>query len=315
MRILLKTKGRIKSWMDGFYHSRTRGDLGVVDKVGPGLALRHDLDLMDENQINSLMRVEEDLGVRSTCFVLEDQLKRCAGAVRSLQSGGWDVQLHSEARPRFFTTFTFSNPKYGTLLTQSGYARKLRRQKRRFVRAGFPVLGHAPHGIHCCLDLSNESTWDVIERASRAAGFSWMAGYRSVFEVRGSAPFPEPIPPYRYKGGPGQDLTVYPVSWDDRFFFPSWEDRLMGRPPQTEAEGLISLDHTMERCESLGFPCVISLHPIWWFHRWDSRGMLPGPTYTHKLEKSAVEWHRSRGLPVRTISEMHQHVLSLGEPQ
>ena len=267
------------------------------------VALRHDLDALDGELIADVAGREAALGVRSTCFVLEAQLRRFPAAIRALRDGGWEIALHSEARPRAFVTFTRHTPKYGTLVTQALYARTLRRQAREFARRGIPVSGHAPHGINCCLDVNNEDTWDIIERASLRADFRWMAGYRAIFDLRGTD-FPPPVPPYRYTAGDGTALVVYPTAWDDRYFFPSWQDRLLGWKPKTEADARGSLARQLDACEALGVPMVVSLHPWWWFS--DSFARRTGqPVYTFDLEAWLVERCRALGIPVLTLAALH----------
>ncbi len=273
----------LSGYADGFAVERVPGE--------PCLVIRHDLDGLEEADVAALMEGEAELGVRSTCFVLEDQLRQILPAARRLRDGGWDLQCHSQARG---LVLEIDDARW----VEWRYRTRLRRAERRWRRQGWPVEGHAPHGAHNYLGLHADANWDLIEAATIGSGFSWVSSYRAITKTAPGQPFPWPAAPYlRRHRKTGRRVLVMPTAWEDRFFSPSWEDRWMNRPGRTLAEARMSVLPQIEACEEAGIPYVVSLHPVLFLR--GGRCLYPW-----EFEAWLVETCRGRGFPVRTCSDV-----------
>jgi hypothetical protein len=218
---------------------------------------------------------------------------------------GWDIQLHSEARPSVFVTFTKSTPKYGTLLTQIAYARNLKRQVAQCAARGIRVNGHSVHGIHQYLDVDSEWSWSVIEWATWSSTLCWIASSRGVYERCPVDPRPV-LPPYAYETA-AKRLVVFPSAFDDGFFHRWWEDRLLGVARRSEAHAQEVLARQAEACIARGIPLVVNFHPCWWFTG-RADGSAAAPVYSFGLIEWLVDFFRRRGLEVLTLSALYERI-------
>lgn len=309
--LTLRGEALVRRKLDAVYDRYAGPAPRLTPSVGPCLAIRLDMDSLTGEQLGQVRALQDAVAVRPTCFFLLHQLARYTETIHDLREAGWDIQLHSEARPRAFVTIIRDAPKYGTLITQWRYARKLHRQAGRCARLGFPVAGHSVHGIHQCLDVYNEWSWNIIEWATCRTGFRWMASSRSIYEVHELERRPV-TPPYQYPRPGADPLLVFPAAFGDAGFFHTWwEDRLLGGSRPTEAAAREALARRAGECIARGIPLVVNLHPWWWFtDRID--GSTPRPLYPFALVEWLVAHFRNQGLEVLSLSDLYARMVNRG---
>ena len=260
------------------------------------------MDGFSRDELRKFQQVDSLLGVPSTCFFLRYQIAEAADIVRVLAQTGYDVELHSEARPVWTTSAVPL-----LWLVETSYRRKLRRQVGWMRRRRFEPWGHSPHSVHNYLGFQNWIDWNVIEQATIGTGLRYVSDWRIIARTpEGASGFPEPLPPF-FRSLDSQGVLVIPTSWDDKFFFASYEDRAIRRRAdsaylgRTMEEALASADCQMVRCLEAGIPVVINLHPI---HA--VRGELP----LFQLKERLVELAQKRGIPVMSLRGLYQRLIS-----
>lgn len=268
--------------------------------LGFALCFRHDMDRIDHNSLAAFVEVDRELP-NSTLFFLQDQWQRFPGPIRDLlATARYEVSLHSEAKP---TPWCWSLHQLSRWIERS-YARRLRAQVRRFESAtSIPCEGHAAHAVNNYLPFQGWINWNIIENCSLRAGLRYVADWRLPSRVAEGEPFPPPWPAYRRRRG-DSSIVVLPASWDDKFFFYSYEDHHMRVTapadvpyrPGVEDAAFESAVEQAERCRALDTPFILNIHP------WHS--VANGQPQFLNLKRRLADWARSQDVPIRTCADL-----------
>ena len=268
----------------------------VPVKSFPAVCFRHDMDACGPAELSKFVNQDRLLDVPSTCFFLLHQVLECTETLRKLESSGYEIELHSEARPFWGTSVVQL-----ISITENGYRKNLRRQLRRMHGKGFKPLGHAPHSIHNYLGFQSWINWNVIEQASIGIGLPYISAWRSMSCLsEGTVGFPVPLPPYCRKMGSRQVL-VLPTSWDDKYFFSSYEDRHIRRTTDsmvtghTVKEALSSIFIQLDRCKQASVPLVLNLHPV---------HAVTGRAKVLELKEEVIGLARGQGIPILSLRQL-----------
>ncbi|MBW1713725.1 MAG: hypothetical protein JRJ59_11315 [Deltaproteobacteria bacterium] len=295
-------RGRLSRFVSGEYKAfgRPLSSTGK-SRVLPGrpffaLAFRHDLDGMEQGDLDKFIDLHQAWTGGSTDFVLPGQFKRWRSNSARLLALDHEIALHSEARPRLM----LGNPQ-ATRILEGQYRRRLVNQIFKAEHySGLPLAGHAPHDVNNYLPFDASTTWEIIGQATLKTGLAYVADYEGASRTpSGTDRFPLPSPPYLRVRGEHR-VVVLPVGWDDKFFWASWADRNLkgwGRDflDRTLDEAWASLESQLEACREKRRPLVVNLHPYWFV-----RGALP----TWELKQRALEWAAREGVAVLKHMDM-----------
>ncbi len=260
----------------------------------------HDMDdINDEDSFDRVIEFDRNLGIKATLFVMRNQLK-FKGAIHKAQRLGFEVGLHNTHRPYIHFAIPYTFEIGVSKFTEMFYGCLLRGEIEAFNKAGVKVNGFAPHGVSCHLFYDDNMNWDVIENASLSCGVLWVRGYRGIIKTDNGGEFGRPIPLYWRAKGDSRKLVI-PVSWDDKFLFPSWEEKTFygGELATDNSRALESIRGKLAFCEEQSIPFVINLHPTHW---------LKGVLKTDRLLADVVSYCRDRRCPVYTFSELYRRV-------
>jgi len=292
-RILQKTYRRVSGLFDS--------DADVIIeplRLGFSLCFRHDMDRIDAQGLGAF--VEGDTGLPpSTLFFLEDQWRRFPDAIRKLaDEAHYEVAVHSEAKP---TPWCWSLHQLSRWIERS-YGRRLKAQVRRFEsRTGVTSSGHAAHAVNNYLPFQGWINWNIIENCSLRVGLDYVSDWRLPSRVAEGEPFPPPWPAYRRRRG-DRSIVVLPTSWDDKFFFYSYEDHFMRavatpdvpyRPDVLDA-AFSSVLRQAELCRRFETPLVLNIHP------WHS--VSNGQPQFLELKRRLTDWARDAEVPILTCA-------------
>ena len=289
LALALKTAyRRVQPYLD------SDADVEVVPiRLGFSVCFRHDMDLMSERDLDTFVRQEESFDAPSTLFFLESQFDRFADRIRSLDQRKYECALHSEAKP---SPLCWSLFQLSRLLERS-YARRLSRQASRFERSIWKPLGHAAHSVNNYLPFQGWINWNIIENASLRSGFDYVSDWRLPSRVAEGEEFMPPWPAY-VRRRKDREILVLPTSWDDKYFFYSYEDlhiREMASKDTAYRDrdagaALASALAQGEKCRSLETPFILNIHP------WHAVGN--GRQQFLELKQSLIEWSREQRVPV-----------------
>lgn len=304
MKIYLLLQTLWRSLLEERFSPETRSEVVPV-KSGPALCFRHDMDNLSVSDIDKFCMLDRETGVLSSCFFLEHQLKNGKQALLDMASAGYDVELHSEARPLFSTSIVQL-----LWLVEAGYRRKLKRQVKKMRRYGLNPLGHCPHTIHNYIGFQTWIDWNVIEQASIGTGLGYVSDYRMIAPIPdGEDRFSEPLPPFirRLKS---QEVMVLPTSWDDKFFFSSYENRYIFRKTdslhsgKTVDEAFQSALGQFHRCIDADIPCVVNLHPYTGMH-------MDIPMF--ELKKKLIAVAKEKNVSVMSLKQVYERTIKNAE--
>lgn len=291
--------GKLKKTLAERWMPETRSTVRAAGSI-PALCFRHDMDGCEGKELESFVRTERELGLPSTCFFLRWQVERFGPQMAQVAETGDEIALHSEARPRLEHSVVWL-----LWLTEAAYRRRLRSQARWIARRGFPPEGHAPHSIHNYLGFQNWINWNTIELATLGTGLRYISDWRIIARApEGASDFGHPLPPF-YRVSARGSVLVIPTSWDDKYFFSSYEDRLIGGAADSQFSGrtveqaLESLTALLETCAGRNIPLVINLHPI---------HALRGGLDLFGLKKHLAARAAERGIPVMTLARLAEQM-------
>ncbi len=259
--------------------------------LGFSVCFRHDMDRMNEQDLETFLKEEEDLDVPSTLFFLESQYSRFPEAIRAVNRQKYECALHSEAKP---SPFCWSLFQLSRLLEQS-YSSRLNRQARKFERSVGPTLGHAAHAVNNYLPFQGWINWNIIENASLRSGFDYISDWRLPSRVAEGEDFMPPWPAYIRRRG-HREILVLPTSWDDKYFLYSYEDIRIRQLVSSDvayrdrdaASAVASALAQAETCRSLDTPFILNIHP------WHS--IANGQSQFLELKRALIEWSNSNGI-------------------
>ncbi|HUU28950.1 MAG TPA: polysaccharide deacetylase family protein [archaeon] len=272
----------------------------VAVEAFPALCFRHDMDSCNRDDLLHFIEQEQEFSVPSTCFFLRYQVKEAPDLLAELSASGHEIGLHSEARP-------FWNTSLVQLLwfVEIGYRRKLRRQVNWLRRRGFDPQGHSPHSINNYLGFQNWINWNVIEQATIGSGMKYISDWRIIASTPEGAPdFPEPLPPF-YRVLNLRKILVIPTSWDDKFFFSSYEDRFIRKNTNSAYKGrslkeaLDNIAFQLGLCIKAGIPFVVNLHPY---------NGLRGKVEFGELKTQLIEMAKDRKIPVLALNDLAERL-------
>ena len=259
--------------------------------------LSHDLDDVKSGKIiDDVVELEDDMGIRSTLFVMPSQTK-FRDAIMEARERGFDIALHNIKRP----LVTINPPFSVSRLVEKSYIGVLRSEIVYFNRKVGRISGFAPHGIGCYLQSDINTSWDIIENTALSCDdILWVRGYRGILKTDNGHYFGKPVPMYwRIRGE--QRKLVIPVSWDDRFLFSSWEERNFygGKASNSVEDAMHDIYSSLDFCGENNIPFVINLHPIHWVN---------GVIETMKLLEKLVPYCRMIKCPMYTFTELYKMV-------
>ena len=260
----------------------------------------HDMDdIKDEDSFDRVIDFDRELGIRATLFVMRNQLK-FKGAIHKARRLGFEIGLHNTRRPYIHFAIPYTSEIQVSKFTEMFYSRLLKGELKVFDKAGVQVSGFAPHGISCHLFYDTNADWDIIENAALSCGILWVRGYRGIIKTDNGGGFGCPIPPYWRIKGESRKLVI-PVSWDDKFLFPSWEEKTFygGGLVSENSRALENIKGKLVFCEEQSIPFVINIHPDHWL-----RGVLK----TDWLLRDVISLCRDRRCPVYTFTELYHQV-------
>ncbi len=269
--------------------------------TGYCLCFRHDMDSISTAELLQAFLEQDAANAQpSTLFVLEEDFPTCAERVADMLGRGYELQLHSEAKP----AIVYSNrwlPAEGWLTWR--YAANLRRQQSKLERSlgTMAVRGHCPHAGNNYLYFANYLNWNLIERASTDAGYDYLSDWRLPARTPEGEPFPAPLPPHWHHNPENDSCLILPTQWDDKFFFLNYEAcHLGGRNPHQHTDSLLdeAFDSVLAQatiCERNGWPLIINLHPI---------HMLNPDRPVATLKTRLCEWAMATGVPIRTLGTL-----------
>lgn len=196
--------------------------LEPIQDAGFCLVFRHDMDdITDVARLATFLEMDAALGVQSTCFFRLGDAIKYPDMCCQMQEMGYEVQLHSEARPSMILA-TPSSWRYVPTISVEGYLfyrykTNLERQKHRFKEAvNVKVTGHSPHATNNYLYFNTYMNWSIIERATVTAAFDYMCDWRLPSRTAENEEFPNPLPPrWHVVDGVGRSL-ILSTAWDDK---------------------------------------------------------------------------------------------------
>ncbi len=267
--------------------------------VGFCVCFRHDMDRFDERNFESFVRLEETVEASSTLFFLESQFTRFPEKISQLDKTKYEIALHSEAKP---TPFCISLHQLSRVL-EFAYARSLRKQVRKFAsNIGLP-LGHAAHSVNNYLPFQGWINWNIIENASLRCRFSYVSDWRLPSRIAEGEEFVPAWPAYFRRRG-GSSILVLPTSWDDKYFFYSYEDLHFRRLASEEVAyrdcsakaAFGSVLQQVAVCRSLNTPFVLNIHP------WHAA--CNGQNQFYDLKKFLIDWCNSEGVRIARCADI-----------
>jgi hypothetical protein len=267
----------------------------------------HDMDgIDDEKMFDDIIEFERAIGVKSTMFISRHQLK-FKNALKKAVDLGFELGLHNTLRPYLNFDMPYNIPYIGhfsvSKFTEKFYAHLLKKELSAFRKLGVEVKGFAPHGVSCYLFSDLNTDWDIIENAALSCDkrILWARGYRSIIKVDNGNEFGRPIPLYWRIRGKSRKLVIT-VSWDDKFFFPSWEESTFygGKITYDEDKALKSIYPKLAFCKQHNIPFVINLHPAHW---------LKGAISTDRLLEKISSYCKRIRCPVYTFSELYELIV------
>jgi len=278
-----------------------RGSSVSPAHTGFCLCFRHDMDsISSPGQLQSFLDQDQENARASSLYILEEDLPIYAGQADRLLERGYELQLHSEAKPSIVYSSRWL-PAEGWLVWR--YASRLRRQQAMLEKTlpDKQIRGHCPHAGNNYLYFANYLNWNVIERASTDAGYDYLSDWRLPARTPEGTRFPEPLPPHWHHNPAGRACLVLPTQWDDKFFFDNYEVRHLGGRSQHES-GQSPLEAAFQEvlsqadiCERNGWPLILNLHPI---------HMLNPDLPVAALKTRLCEWAQANGVPIRTLDTL-----------
>ena len=293
-RLLRRIYGEFQKHLDSEFDAEIN-----PQQLGFSVCIRHDMDRFDERGFEEFLRLDDSIDAPSTLFFLDSQYSKFPQRIRDLSTGKYERALHSESKP---VPYCISVHQASRLLERA-YARRLRRQKRKFDRIFAGCEGHAPHSVNNYLPFQGWINWNIIESASLRSGFAYLSDWRLPSRVAEGEEFPPPWPAYVRRRGLSE-ILVLPTSWDDKYFFYSFEDQnfrklvpesVNYRPIAVE-EAFASVRKQAEACRELTSPFVINIHP------WHS--VCNKQPQFMELKRRLVGWCLEHGIPMVTIKDI-----------
>ncbi len=279
-------------------------DIDVEVEVEPAnlgfcVCFRHDMDRFDEQNFDSFIALEESIDAPSTLFFLESQFTKFSQRILALDREKYEIALHSESKP---VPYCISIHQLSRMLERS-YSRRLKRQARKFTNFIAPPSGHAAHAVNNYLPFQGWINWNIIENASLRADFAYVSDWRLPSRIAEGEEFLSPWPAYVRKRG-NRSILVLPTSWDDKYFFNSYEDinfrRVANKPDAyndySAAAAFESVLRQIEVCRVLDSPFVLNIHP------WHAS--CNGQSRFYDLKKRLIDWCKSEGASVKRCVDL-----------
>ena len=263
-------------------------------QLGFAVCFRHDMDNFDASNFADFLAIEQEIAAPSTLFFMEEQFTTFGDQIRRLDPDRYECGLHSEAKP---TPWCWSLPQVSRWL-ECSYAWGLRRQVRLYRRALGVPRGHSAHAVNNYLPFQGWINWNIIENASLRAGLDYISDWRLPARTAEGEEFQPPWPAYRRRRG-AEQILVLPTSWDDKYFFYSYEDqriRQLAPADQSYRSNCIeaawnSFLRQAEHCRALQTPAIVNIHP--WHAACNSQPIF------YDFKQRVVEWCRREYIDIK----------------
>jgi len=268
------------------------------------------LDGLTPELFQELISLEKNLGIRSTCFALANQIKNqnFCQLLLDAEKDGFDIQLHSEVKydtnkypfKKINTLWRILIFKYGNQKMIGKYYAKYLKLNALNLKNRLLFEGHAPHNRNCYLKYKTDKNWDIIEAATLKAGFKWLSDYRDILKVHWGEEFLSPRPPYEITSNENGRLIIFPTSWDDQYMF---KYKSVNAPTKTTQEGQQSILKQIEYCKKHQIPCVVNLHPIHF--------LKDVPRYSVSLIENIVNFCQENNIEISILNKLFNNLNNL----